>query len=182
MSKGARLGLGLWGFGFGFAALCANACGGIEPGDYVVYRVAFENESRSPNCYGGTPPPDEGQDTSTELTPDTWILYVGPDNKPYLDIGTTTLRGELRGDEYQFDGQRVDVSINDDGMGNTQTITTSTTTHVGIIVNGASIKGSYEQTQLVQCSGNGCPEPTDCTTTRALIGSEVEDVELQHEV
>jgi hypothetical protein len=161
------------------AALAVSACEGIQPGDYRVYRVAFERSVRSEGCPGGQSPPD---DTSTELTPGTWIIYMGPDELPYLDIGNTTLRGEGSGDELTFDGRRVDVTVNDDGMGNTQTITTTHITHVTLTVDGASVQGTMQETDDQQCSGSGCPEPTNCTITRDLVGSEVEDVELQHEV
>ncbi|HZO13309.1 MAG TPA: hypothetical protein VFB62_08615 [Polyangiaceae bacterium] len=158
------------------------SCEGIQAGDYVVYRVAFERAAQTPNCFVGGLPPDEEQDTSNELTPDTWILYIGPDNEPYLDIGTTTLRGKRGGDQFTFDGHRVDVSVFSDEMGNTQTHTDALTTHVVINVDGTAIEGTFEQTEDRQCSGTGCPEPFNCTTTKALVGSEVEDVELQHEV
>lgn len=177
MRNGARLAAC-----FAGVAFVVSACEDFGPGDYLVYRVAFEQQARSGGCFGGQPPPDEGADTSTELTPDTWILYMGADDTPYLDIGTTTLRGKQGGGQYTFDGQRVDVSIADDGMGNTQTLTDTLTTHVVITLDGTSIEGTFEQTEDRQCSGTGCPEPFNCTTTKKLVGSEVDDVELEHEV
>jgi hypothetical protein len=171
-------------FGALSMGLVVSACADIEPGDYLVYRVAFEQAQQAASCFpGGQVPVDQQNDTSTNFTPDTWILYMGPEDRVYLDIGVTTLGGKEEGDGYAFNGKRVDVQIQDDGMGGEITTTTTTTTNITFNIEGEVVDGSIEDRTRMSCNGSmSCPEATDCTTTRNFVGGEVDDVELQHDV
>src|SRR5688572_29462258 len=95
------------------AANALAGCGGIGPGDYVVYRMAFQQTERSADCYGSTEVPIDDQDDSSSLfEAGTFVLYVAADETPYLDVGEFSLKGsDLGSGEYKFDGDSVDVSI-----------------------------------------------------------------------
>jgi hypothetical protein len=165
-------------------ALGSLGCGGIGPGDYVVYRIALQEPVRSDGCYAnGQIPVNEQEDTSNQFVAGTWILYVGADDKAYLDLGSTTLQGDESGGTYTFAGQRTDVQYYDDGNGNIErTETRTVATDVTLNVDGKVVDGAMSSTENFQCSGNNCPEPVNCTTVTNFVGGEVKDVKLEHEV
>lgn len=160
------------------------ACGGFGPGDYNVYRIGFQTPTRSAGCYAmGQIPVNDQQDTSSEYIADTWILYMGPDDRAYLDVGTTTVQGTKKGDDFTFSGQRTDVEIIEDQNGDPErTETTSTSTDVTLKLSGKVLEGAMTQTAIFSCSGSNCPESQECTTVTNFVGGEVDDVELEHEV
>jgi hypothetical protein len=168
----------------GCLLLGAAGCGGFGPGDYNVYRIAFQAPTLSAGCYAaGQVPVNEEQDTSNEFIADTWILYMGPDDKAYLDVGSTTVQGNKSGDDFSFSGQRTDVEIFDDGMGGVErTETRYTSTDVTLKLTGKVVEGVMIQTEDFSCTGNNCPENLNCTTTTNFVGGQVDDVELEHEV
>lgn len=179
-----------WGllFGLGLAALSSTACSDIEPGDYVVYRIASTSESLSDGCYypNGESPNIE-DDSSTMLASGTIILYAGVDETFYLDLGSATLDGvfdgaEDAGDMYVFEGQVVDVEwTSPDGTGDRWTTTTST--DVEMAIDGALVTGESKAKTSYKCSGTNCGDvPPSCTITTEFVGTEVEDVDLQHQV
>jgi hypothetical protein len=163
--------------------LGAAACEGIGPGDYLVYRIAFQDPVLDASCYaGGQIPVDDEQDTSNQFTAGTWVLYMGPDERAYLDLGTTTLRGTGDSESFVFDGNSTDVNVVDDGMGGMRTETRIISTNVTFNVTGAVVEGVIVQSESFSCAGEGCPENFNCTRTSDFVGGEVEDVELSHEV
>jgi hypothetical protein len=168
----------------GALALAISACGGIGPGDYVVYRIAFQEPNRSEGCYAnGQIPVNEQQDTSNQFIADTWILYVGANDKAYLDLGSTTLQGDESGGTYTFAGQSTDVEQYDDGNGGVERTETRTlATDVTFNVDGKVADGVMNQTENFQCSGNNCPEPINCTTVTNFVGGQVKDVKLEHQL
>src|SRR5690606_6642307 len=96
-------------------AAALGGCGGIGPGDYLVYRIAFEETAKSPDCYGaGQVPVDEQDDSRSLYVSGTFILYVGADESYHLDTGGATLRGVDEGDmQFVFTGSSIDVEVDD---------------------------------------------------------------------
>ncbi len=159
-------------------------CGGIKPGDYIVYKVAASSEDQSSGCYGGTVPQDDKYDTSSFKAAGTFTVFASKDDKFYLDAGAAgALEGTLDADTYTFSGKQTDVNFsapNGGGCKSTATITATITLTVdGNIVTGEAVtkaSGKY--------SGTGCPSqaPLSCTKTTEFVGSEIDDVELKHDI
>lgn len=167
----------------GGLALSATGCGGFGPGDYRVYRIAFQQSQQSEDCFAtGMIPPDQQDDSSSLFTSGTFILYVGADDTPYLDTGNVTLAGTENGDDYTFSGASVDVSYQGD-MQETR-IEFRTEMNVSLTLDGDTISGEVQQRTVQSCQGAACPDPpsSSCTQVTPFIGGLVEDVELQHEV
>ena len=167
----------------GTFVLSTSACGGFGPGDYRVYRIAFQQSQQSEVCFAtGMIPPDQADDSSSLFTSGTFILYVGADEVPYLDTGNVTLAGTENGDDYTFSGASVDVSYQGD-MQETR-IEFRTEMNVTLTLDGDTIAGEVRQSTVQSCQGAACPDPpsSSCTQVTPFIGGLVEDVELQHEV
>jgi hypothetical protein len=165
-----------------FATAALNACG-IGEGDYIIYRVAFGETEQDQACFaGGVVPPSEAEDSTTAFTAGTFILYMGPEDSFYLDTGNETLEGKETDDGYKFEGRDIDVNYS--GINNDTRESTTRVTEVKFDVDGALIDGKMTVTTDRTCSGSACPDPPNyyCKETTPFIGSEIEDVELRHNV
>ena len=163
-------------------------CSDVEPGDYIVYRIASAQQSFSDGCYwpNGESPNTEADSNSLRAS-GTIILFAGPDDTFYIDLGGTALAGANDGEDdsgtrYAFDGRVVDVEWDGaDGTGNRRTTTVKTTVEFGI--DGAMIVGEQEVKTSYECTGDTCGEvPPSCTITTEFVGTEVEDVALEHDI
>jgi len=158
-------------------------CGGIAPGDYIIYRVAFAEESKSTGCYYpfDAVQPDDKSDSTTFLGKSQFILYAGLEDVYYLDVGgDVVLEGTGDGDTFQFSGKTVDVNYAvPDGTGDKTTATFTTT--IDMAIDGASVSGTAVTKDSFSCKGSTCGDarPT-CTETSEFVGTEVEDVQLEH--
>jgi hypothetical protein len=169
--------------------LTAAACETVEPGDYVVYRVAETSTSLSDGCYWEYHGAHANvrDDSSSLHTSATFVLYVGTEETYYLDIGPVTLDGAFEGDsdageDYYFEGKTVDVNW-DNANGSGAKRTTTVKTSVDMSIDGELVVGTLEVRHSWACDGQGCGElPPDCTETVEFVGTEVEDVQLEHEV
>ncbi len=168
------------------ALLFTAGCGGIGPGDYRVYRVAFEKVELAANCFeSGAVPVDQQDDTSSLFQSGTFVLFVGADETFYLDTGTQALRGTETGEEdFTFSGESTDVDIIGDPMTPDATRTTVTTTSVTFNVEGQVVEGRVQEDVNFSCEGPACPDPSSssCTRSSNFVGGEVADVQLKHEV
>lgn len=159
------------------AALGVAGCGGIGPGDYVIYRVAMGSAKNGGDC---APDDNTKSDSSTFRTSSTFILYGGPDDAFYLDTGTTTVSGVEEGDGYKFTGKSVDVQFAANGDKSTHEEDTTIT----MAVDGAAVNGSIRTTtrdSYACVDPNQCPTDMACTRTVPFVGAEVEDVNLEHD-
>ena len=166
------------------ASVRSMECGGISAGDYVIYRVAFDEQDLSSGCYfpNDGPGPNEKSDSSTILDGTTFILYAGPEDTFYLDTGSAILEGTADGDVYSFSGKVVDVNYaNADGSGDK--FTTTDTLTIDFTVDGSSAFGTVSNTHSETCKASTCPDlPPSCTTSQDFVGTEVDDIELKHDV
>lgn len=168
------------------ASAALVGCGGIGPGDYVVYRVAFSQEEQSAGCYpNGQIPPDVVEDTTSFRAAETVILYGGAEEKFYLDVSGETIAGVATDDGFAFDANSVDVSY--EGLNDEVRTTDTRRTSIDVILDGAIIDGSVEMTHAFSCVGPGTscgtpPPDYTCVTTFDFVGTEVEDVQLKHDV
>jgi hypothetical protein len=161
-------------------------CGGLNPGDYRVYRVAFEQVTLAPNCFdSGAVPVDQQDDSSSLFQSGTYVLFVGANDTYYLDTGSEALRGtDSGGEAFTFSGESKVVQIDGDPMMPDATRTNITTTTVQFNLDGEVVEGSVTEDVRFSCEGPMCPTPdnTECTRSAPFIGGEVADVELKHEV
>jgi hypothetical protein len=159
------------------------ACGGIDPGEYVVYRVASSSDDLSSSCDAGANIDD---DSSSFRAAETMVLFAGEEGAFYLDVGGIALEGEMEstdlGDEYTFTGATVDVEFSSpDGTGTKWTTTVRTTVH--LVADGDMASGDTDEKTTVKCSGELCgDDEMSCTVSTDFVGTRVEDVDLEHQV
>ncbi|MCC6525319.1 MAG: hypothetical protein IT373_21880 [Polyangiaceae bacterium] len=177
-SLGMRLGV-LVALGLGGA----TAGCGFGPGDYAIFQVALEEQSRSSGCYypDQGPSPNEMFDSSDLVSTDTWILTAGPNDQFYLSSNVADLAGVETDDGYKFSASSVDVDFD----GNVTTGTKRTewrTLDVNVIVDGKAISGDSVSTTSYECVGTTCGAPIpSCTVTTSFTGAEIDDVDLEHD-
>lgn len=166
--------------------LALTACTGIEPGDYVVYRVATTSAKLSDGCYWQYHGADQNvrNDTTTVRGSGTFILFAGQEEDFHLDIGSMALDGAMEesssdGDVYEFNGDAVDVEFSDPKGAGTKWVTT-VTTEVDMTVDGELVFGELQVKTGWACTGNCGEIPPACTETYEFVGTEVEDAELEH--
>lgn len=166
-------------------------CGGIGPGDYVLFRVGFsEQEKKTKGCYGpsGAVPANEGSDKTNFRGSSLFIIYGATEDgedKLFLDTGETTIDGYEEAGGFIFTGNSTDVDFTEvNGAGDKHTTTNKLL--IELTIDGASMVGSAESTVKQTCSGTTCdltlPAPINCVTTTTFVGTEIEDVELHHDI
>jgi len=159
---------------------------GVQPGDTVVYRVAYAEPEQGSSCYyNKTVPPDDKSDSSSLRVSATLILYAGADEKLYLDTGDSVLEGTVADKTYTFDGKQVDVSYAmPDGQG--AKTTTTTTTHIEMTVDSEAVKGTRTDKQVAKCSGGTAGQCStnliNCTISMDFVGTQVDDVDIKHDL
>lgn len=154
-------------------------CGGISPGDYVLYSVAEAGDTKSSGCFPGGFDPQTHSDTDDGVKDITWAITAGPNDEFYLE--GENLQGEKSDSGYDFHETKVDVQYNDPVTKATK-ITTTTLTDVPITVDGETISGTKTVKVSVKCSGQCPPDgvPT-CTTSTEFNGAKIDDVKLEHD-
>jgi hypothetical protein len=91
--------------------LVGAACGGLGPGDYLIYRVAYGSGKLGADCFDGEIPESVAEDESTFRGAGTLVLYFDAAGAPWLDTGRTVLPGEGGDDAYTFEGARSDTEV-----------------------------------------------------------------------
>lgn len=158
-------------------------CGGLSPGEYVVYQVASTEQTQSDGCYQNSiVPPDVAFDSSSFRDGFTFVLFAGPDDTYFLDADDDILEGTADGDVYSFEGESVNIEFSGpDGTGDKYESTSRTS--VEITVDGSLVNGTVKTRTTERCTGTTCnPLPPDCSRTAEFVGIEVEDVKLKHDV
>ena len=167
--------------------LSSTACSGLSPGDYVVYRLSVSALSSTAGCFeDGEIPIDIKSDVSDVGVPATVVLHAGPDETFYLDMGSATYKGTATGKGFRFTGESVDVNLETGGpmMMDAKKEEIQTTMTIDFEVDGASVQGTIAEQIEYRCTGDACPEISQRTCKRngSFVGSEVEDVELEHTI
>ena len=164
-------------------AVASGACGGgIDPGEYVVYRVAFTGGEKSEGCYADEEVPIDVKSDSSDLRDaSTFILWAPSDEAVMLDAGDLALEGAEDGEGYVFNGKVTDVAYPAGAEGPKLTVTTTYT--VEVTVDGEAISGVSKAKTTAKCSGsNACPDAQSCTVTSDFVGSLVEEAGLEYGV
>jgi len=142
----------------------------------------------SDGCFPGGVPASQRYDSTSIRTHGVFLPFAGEaEDDFYLDTGDATLAGSYEGvtdlgDKYRFEGKSIDVDFScSDGTGDRHTATT--TTGVTLYVDGAGLTGKMNAQTSFACEGPGCGDGVPaCTVTAELVGTEIEDVELQHRI
>lgn len=180
--------LGLLGFGAATAG-----CGGLAPGDYIIYKVSASQPKESASCYFplDSLPPNKKSDSETGRYNALVTLTAGPDDTFFLDVseldgveGFSSIAGTATDDGYTFNRKNVDVDYPEAEDVTKTRITTTTILDIAMTVDGNAVSGTTTWSHSVKCTNSGaCPPPTPtCKATTEFVGSELEDVELKHEV
>lgn len=160
-------------------ALSMGCGGGIDAGEYVIYRIAFEEADRSGDCAIGDPETDF--DSSSFRASSTFIMYAGLDDKYYLDAdGFATLEGTYESDIYTFEGEETDIGFTGpDGTGDK--ITEVDSTDVEITIDGEAVSGKATTQTRIRCD-NTCLNyvPYSCTTESDFVGTQIEEITLEY--
>ena len=172
--------------GCGLLLSSATGCfeDSVAPGDYFVYRIASAEQNMSESCDLSA---NEINDSTSLHAAGTLIVFAGQDGEYFLDMGSMTLPGELKGDseageEYNFEGKSTDIEWTD-AQGTGTKITTTVEHDFEMAVDGELVTGEYKIKTKVACTGEFCDGvPYSCTATSEFVGTEVEDLDLQHNV
>ena len=170
-----------------FAGLTWAGCGGgIDPGEYAVYRVAFSEPKISSSCfYDKELPPNIAKDSNTIRESGTYVLYAAANDQFYLDSGDMTLVGASTDDVYAFDGKAVDVEYSGNGTDGAK-VTYTDTTHIDLTVDGDVVTGTRTDKHTVKCAGtdNECSpfEAPSCSRTINFVGTQVDNVDIKDEI
>jgi len=159
------------------AAAASAGCGGIGPGDYIMYRVAVSTSKPGKDCDVSE---NIKSDSSTFKASNTFYLYAGAEDAYFLDTGEVTLEGAEEDDGYKFSGKTVDVEF----LGGAQTdkVTQTTAVTIEMVVDGAAVSGKItSKASLTYACTGPCPTNESCTQTSTFVGTEVEDVDLEHD-
>lgn len=162
------------------AALSAMTASCLAPGQYRIYRVAAAVAEQSTGCFPSSPGPDITGDSSTFRSGQTFAIYAADSDVFFMDLEALTLEGTKDGSDLSFHGESVDVQ----NLGGDTTLTVTTVMDVNVEIEGKKISGSSTLDVTQSCSGMNCPMPANsqCITTQSFRGSEVKDVELEHQV
>ena len=162
--------------------LFATACS-MGPGDYVIFRVAYDAPVTTPDC--GFTGVNFDQDSSTFGSPGNIALFAFEDVY-FLEFGddgmgnVVALEGERSGSNYTFSGNSVDVQEFDPATGTTTT--TSYEVEVAAVIKGKNIDGVGRVVTQQVCNGSSCPPdtyPISCTTTTSFRGSSIDGTDLE---
>lgn len=166
--------------------LLSTACN-VKPGDYRIYRVAFQQEELEANCYAAGFDPNTVEDLSSLFDAATIAVFASDNDTYFLEFGADTLTGSRSGNDYSFAGDKVDVEIvNPDPR-----VKVTTTTHIetDISLKGKELFGAYTRTISTVCSdgkepGDNCGSAgfgfSQCTAHGQYFGSWVKDADLDY--
>jgi hypothetical protein len=179
--------------GLALAALagCLSGCG-VEEGDYRVFRVGVERTQISDACYDPeemnpqeiVEQMEEQGSSSSQLTPETWVIYYGAGDHIVLDAAGASFTGEENSDGFEFIADVIDVQY--DGIDQSEAKITITN-HITLTmeVDGDAVQGERLESQTTTCdfltatpSAGLCEQVTDCSRTTKFFGVELEDIEL----
>ncbi len=173
-----------------FALLLSTGCGGVSPGDYIVYRVNVGTESLTEACYfpDETPPEDVAQDSNSFRNSQTWVIYFAAGDETVLDAAGVAMRGDKGGDGFEFSADQIDVSYV--GIDQQEAkITAQTTIFVAMNTDGDAVDGTITSTTKTSCdfltaapSTGLCEQVPDCVGTRPFAGVKLDDVNLKEVV
>lgn len=155
------------------------ACG-IQPGDYVLYRIGAATTEYTQDCFPNGQDPDDASDSTTFRAGETIVIFRAPDGVYFIDTGDFMIEGTLSGGTFDFNGESIDIEYF--GSNDNSQTTETTTVDITMDTQGASVSGSFVSSVIQTCSGPACDEfdSYSCTGTSQFVGTRVNDVELEH--
>jgi hypothetical protein len=172
----------------GAVAILLGACGGIEAGDYWVYRVGETAAVWTDGCYypETSPPQNLVSDSTTVLNSLTVVVYHTGDSSRVFDNGQISLMGTEADGNFAFIGRSDDATfLGDDGEG---AVLVATTMHtVNMAIDGRTVTGSTSELVTTRCefltptpAGEFCPNPPvpECQRDTQWFGVQLDDVRL----
>jgi hypothetical protein len=179
MRQGLAAGLAV----LGFAAVTGGCNGALKPGDYRIYKMEFIAPTKSTGCFFPDKGPDanSASDSDTTLSTDLWVITADTAGFFYIDLGKHSLQGAVTDTGYSFTGTTVNVEFDQDDPKKTKRTVTVVET-INVTVDGKSISGDAIVDTSFACSGAGCTAIPTCTVDAKFSGTEVDDVQLQHDV
>lgn len=176
----------------GSVAIFLGACGGIEAGDYWVYRVGETAAAVTDGCYypETSPPQNVVSDSTTVLNSLTVVVYHTGDSSRVFDNGLVSLRGKETDGKFSFTGRSDDATfLGDDGE---VAVLTATTMHtIDMTIDGRTVTGSTSELVTTKCefltptpAGEFCPNPPvpDCQRDTQWFGVQLDDVRLSEQL
>ena len=143
----------------------------IQPGQYVIVRLASAKTTESASCWDNMVPDSIKDDTTTLSTGSSVAIFAADAETYYLehpDAGS--VEGTRDGKDYSFFGEEVNVEENS---------TTTVTWDIQTTIDNKSVTGKSIRTET--CTGDGCGIAS-CVKTTEFVGTIVKDVELEHGV
>ncbi|HGG56370.1 MAG TPA: hypothetical protein ENK31_01090 [Nannocystis exedens] len=141
----------------------------IQPGHYVIIRLASAKTTESASCWDNMVPDSIKDDTTTLATGSSVAIFAADADTYYLELadGTISIEGTRDGKDYSFFGEDIDVE---------EYSTTTVTWDVQTTINNKSVTGKSITTTT--CTGDGCGIAS-CVQTTEFVGTVVKGVELQ---
>lgn len=141
----------------------------IQPGHYVIIRLANAETTLSASCYADNKVPDNIRDDRTNLATGASVAIFAADSETYfLELADISIEGTREGKDYTFLGEEVDVE---------EDSTTTVKWDVQATIDNKSVTGTLISTTT--CTGDACGI-NSCAVTTNFVGTVVKGVELEH--
>lgn len=155
---------------------------GVSEGEMLVFRIALEEQIISDGCFDeDNPRPEEDAlSSSSYLTPLTWVVYVGANDKLILDAAGVSIGGEETSDGFTFIGHTIDVDY--EGTDNAEAkVTIITETTVTMDTDGTAVKGDFLDVVTASCdfltatpSSGLCIDISNCERRAKFVGVQID--------
>jgi hypothetical protein len=151
----------------------------VQPGEYRVYRAAFEPERHDADCHTD---PATDADTSSFFAVDTFVVFASDDDTYFLEFAGRGLTGTRDGDDYQFHGDELDVEIFPPDP--KVRVTTTLVLDVALELSGEEAFGEYTRVDKRTCTGGSdCAKlvgATTCTSHGTFYGTWVKGASIDY--
>lgn len=145
------------------------------PGQYRIYKVTSLPARPQADCGYEI----DLRDSTTFFSAATIAIFATDGDDFFIEYGDKVLTGSRDGKDYTFEGVSVQVDDPIDGT----TITTTSQWVVDLTIDGRKINGTLTTFDSSICSGT-CDafDNTQCTVVGDFFGTELKDVELEHQI
>ncbi len=142
----------------------------IQPGQYVIIRLANAETTESASCYDNMVPDNIKDDRTTLSVASSVAIFAADPETYFLELDAISIEGSRDGKDYSFAGETVDVEMD---------ATSTVVDDVQLTIDNKSVTGTWINTY--SCNGSNCGI-TSCVRTTNFVGTIVKGVELEHGV